>query len=771
MVKKFVLVFSCLFIIAGCVSPIGLKMDIVLWDCGAATAETKTANCTATTDYLAGFTYSGPVKPINYGEAVPHGRGGKISNFSNAEILDFRFNYGRLAWLKMEFEGGETFAGSVDNKLRWKEGIYNSSDYLLEGTFQFVNNLNIIKSGEVLVKKSGNTFNGSFQTNSKGEWMPDKGEYKYKDGACTMRVKGEFGKRDANSKYPFALDVKKEFTIFHPLASINVFNGYTVQRATIKFLNKSKSVDVRLKDPNFYFASNAIISLDSLEDIYSIDPDTNEISISNFEWENPLSCGSVPTYPNKKVFLAGSKERGFYSNALRIKHVNDFGFKSILKSDEILPKGQLFILNLENGIASREITSKKNETSKYVSGQRERYNPSYGVAQSRVSTAQSNLAQARANDARRQSQSNNCTAGILACAFAEALLNETNAAEREYEAALKNLSNTSSVIIEDIHTEYLVEKLEIEASKKQTLNAMLIDFDRGIVRRKSYPLEDSKKFTVINSEVAPTDTNKTKLTGGTSKEKEVDSWMKKNINVKNNYKEILIELIDEKPTSMSSSKLFKFVNNTANTSSFSSNQNNIESSKDVKNIGDKEYIVEDSILIVDTLDGMGTGFYVTNDLVLTNQHVVEDSEFVNLKSFDGRTFTGSVLDTDIATDLALLRVNNTGLPLSLESNCSVSRRQEVFTVGHPKGYTYSTTRGIVSSIRVMPNPFYSAVGSKQYIQMDAAISSGNSGGPLFNSNERVIGVNTWGRTDGQSLNFAVHCNEVKKFLRKNKVNF
>ena len=111
------------------------------------------------------------------------------------------------------------------------------------------------------------------------------------------------------------------------------------------------------------------------------------------------------------------------------------------------------------------------------------------------------------------------------------------------------------------------------------------------------------------------------------------------------------------------------------------------------------------------------------------------------------------------------------MPLSLESNCSVRRRQEVFTVGHPKGYTYSTTRGIVSSIRVMPNPFYSAVGSKQYIQMDAAISSGNSGGPLFNSNERVIGVNTWGRTDGQSLNFAVHCNEVKKFLRKNKVNF
>ena len=67
----------------------------------------------------------------------------------------------------------------------------------------------------------------------------------------------------------------------------------------------------------------------------------------------------------------------------------------------------------------------------------------------------------------------------------------------------------------------------------------------------------------------------------------------------------------------------------------------------------------------------------------------------------------------------------------------------------------------------MENPFYKAAGLKKYIQIDAPISSGNSGGPLFNSDERVIGVNTWGRVDGQNLNFAIHCKEVKKFIYDN----
>ena len=169
--------------------------------------------------------------------------------------------------------------------------------------------------------------------------------------------------------------------------------------------------------------------------------------------------------------------------------------------------------------------------------------------------------------------------------------------------------------------------------------------------------------------------------------------------------------------------------------------------------------------MLSTLDeGMGTGFYVTQTLVVTNAHVVGDANYVSMRRFDGKTATAEVIKKDIGRDLALVEVSLEGRPLKFAEGCQVKRREEVFTIGHPKGYEYSTTRGIVSSLRTMKNPFYSVAGRFQYIQIDAPISSGNSGGPLFNSDERVIGVNTWGRTDGQNLNFAVHCSEITSFI-------
>ena len=169
--------------------------------------------------------------------------------------------------------------------------------------------------------------------------------------------------------------------------------------------------------------------------------------------------------------------------------------------------------------------------------------------------------------------------------------------------------------------------------------------------------------------------------------------------------------------------------------------------------------------MVKQLSGFGTGFYVAENLVLTNQHVIEGSTYLDLETFSGETFSGRVVATDIATDLALLEVNNAGVPLKLQDSCEVNRRESVFTIGHPRGLKYSTSRGIVSAIRDMVHPFYPESGIiKRYIQTDAAISPGNSGGPLFNSDNYVIGINTWGRNDGQNLNFSVHCSEIKNFL-------
>ena len=137
----------------------------------------------------------------------------------------------------------------------------------------------------------------------------------------------------------------------------------------------------------------------------------------------------------------------------------------------------------------------------------------------------------------------------------------------------------------------------------------------------------------------------------------------------------------------------------------------------------KDYEIEDSILVIDTLDGMGTGFYISENFVISNQHVVEEANFVNLRTFSGEKFTGEVTASNISKDLALIKVPKKGIPLKFESNCAVNRRENVFTIGHPKGFEYSTSRGIVSSIRNISNPFYKAVGQNIYIQIDASISS------------------------------------------------
>mgnify|MGYP003638462831 CR=1 FL=1 len=438
-----------------------------------------------------------------------------------------------------------------------------------------------------------------------------------------------------------------------------------------------------------------------------------------------------------------------------------------IHSDE--EKSQYLIISIKSRDYSRKILSKNNFTSKYVSGQREVYNSNYDTASANVYDAQNRLAQARADEAR-QEPTENCANNIWACILVESIKAAPMAtAKTNYDNALKTLENTPRTLIQDILSEYEVEKLEIEASKSLLVELAFIDIGREKIYTIDYPIELSKTFEVINSPVAETDTNKKRLLEGTSEENEVDNWMNKKVPFKKNIQNILDEiLLTDNLKSQRKNKLISYLDELkANTPS-----KKLDNSKQVTKqslFTNKDYVIEDSILIVDTLQGMGTGFYVAKDYVITNQHVVENSGFVTLKDFHNQTFTGKVIATDVATDLALISVSEYGKPLEFDKQCSVRRRENVFTVGHPKGFEYSTTRGIVSAIRDMPQPFYSAVGNKKYIQIDAAISSGNSGGPLFNSLEKVIGVNTWGRTDGQSLNFAIHCSEIKNFLSNNGV--
>ena len=139
--------------------------------------------------------------------------------------------------------------------------------------------------------------------------------------------------------------------------------------------------------------------------------------------------------------------------------------------------------------------------------------------------------------------------------------------------------------------------------------------------------------------------------------------------------------------------------------------------------------------------GWGSGFIVDKDgTIVTNAHVVESGARIKVKLHDRREYIAEVLGVDKRTDLALLQIDARGPLPTVRFGRSEDLRlgQWVFAIGSPYGFDYTVTRGIVSGLaRRLPDSNY-----VPFIQTDAAVNPGNSGGPLFNTEGRVIGVNS-----------------------------
>lgn len=166
--------------------------------------------------------------------------------------------------------------------------------------------------------------------------------------------------------------------------------------------------------------------------------------------------------------------------------------------------------------------------------------------------------------------------------------------------------------------------------------------------------------------------------------------------------------------------------------------------------------------------GMGSGFIISEDgFIVTNNHVVENAEKVLVRLSDRREFEAEVVGTDPRSDLALIRVEATGLPvLTLADGDAVEVGEWVLAIGSPFGLDYSVTAGIVSakgrSLPTERNENY-----VPFIQTDVAINPGNSGGPLFNLDGQVVGVNSqiYTRSGGSiGLSFAIPVNVVRNVV-------
>lgn len=183
--------------------------------------------------------------------------------------------------------------------------------------------------------------------------------------------------------------------------------------------------------------------------------------------------------------------------------------------------------------------------------------------------------------------------------------------------------------------------------------------------------------------------------------------------------------------------------------------------------------VGEGVVLVRVPGALGSGFFITTEgHVLTNAHVVEGEQDVELTVFHGLRGTEAqtvlheveILAVNPYWDLALLKVDEAELegvrvvPIPFGRMEELRVGERVFAIGNPHGLERSVTQGIVSTSN-------RANAGMLYIQTTAAINPGNSGGPLFNLRGEMVGVNTWHVPGAEGLNFSIPVSTVETFVR------
>ncbi len=174
-----------------------------------------------------------------------------------------------------------------------------------------------------------------------------------------------------------------------------------------------------------------------------------------------------------------------------------------------------------------------------------------------------------------------------------------------------------------------------------------------------------------------------------------------------------------------------------------------------------------AIIVVSTASGKrGSGFFVNDrGLFLTNKHVIELRTFVKVILSNDREYEAMIVCSDNDLDIAFGIVNCMVEGVVAIGDSDVLREgEDVIAVGHPYGYDFTITRGIVSCKRRL-------VKGISYIQSDAAINPGSSGGPLINEKGEVIGITTWAVEGSESMGFAIPINTLRSILDNLNSNF
>jgi S1-C subfamily serine protease len=166
------------------------------------------------------------------------------------------------------------------------------------------------------------------------------------------------------------------------------------------------------------------------------------------------------------------------------------------------------------------------------------------------------------------------------------------------------------------------------------------------------------------------------------------------------------------------------------------------------------------------LNGSGSGFVFSSDgLILTNAHVIENSDRLNVSLLDGNEFSGETIGMDKDTDIAIIKVFGSGYtPVKLGVSGDLKIGQLVIAIGNPLGFQHSVSAGLLSGVgRTMRT-----IGGQlvdDILQSDAAMNPGNSGGPMIDTSGEAIGINTAIIPSAQGLSFSIGIDSAKEIAR------
>ena len=423
----------------------------------------------------------------------------------------------------------------------------------------------------------------------------------------------------------------------------------------------------------------------------------------------------------------------------------------------------VILFNLASTKTFRRVDTSNYVKSTYLAGYKQVHNPEWDILQ--LELQQANVEIMTSSNTALSTNTGNSYTDIGNAIANLAVSLRVDEAKQKVEDLKTKFREVPRFIDEPVYDRYQYQRVEMEVVKSGSVQYYIID-----QRSKKYYSDffdlQSKEFFTVAYDLVDTDPNLDMHTRTNVTETAVDGFETEAVTVK------LSELLAHYSSNKGKFKKYSSISSIRKDVIKNRNLAVAKMKKDEYGFDKRDDKRFESVVLVKNSKGLGTGFYVTDDVILTNYHVVREQKFIEMKQWGEKETFGKVFAKDVRLDLALIKIQDRGVPVVFYSKNTLPVGETVEAIGHPLGHEFTLTRGVISTVR----EHESVMGVKGkpvlFVQTDTPINPGNSGGPLFYGNY-VIGVNDWGvsKQIAEGLNFSIHYSEVFKFLDDNNIAY